>query len=727
MACRILLQGQADARDNGIWLVTTGKPTRPLDFEDGNHVSGVYVFVDQGYDFIDRSFVCTTDKGSDTVGANHLEFQQFGARPAAYSGEGLNIGPENKLYVDHSFIPYLAKPNTFTQTNIFQKAVTARETLQVDGAITLNNSLNVADGKSATLGGSLQVKGATNLDDALTVEDGKSATLGGSLQVKGVTGLEDALTVADRKSATLGGSLQVKGITNLDDVLTVADGKSATLGGSLQVKGATNLDDALTVADGKSATLGGSLQVKGVTGLDDALTVADGKSATLGGSLQVKGVTGLDDALTVADGKSAALGGSLQVKGVTGLDDALTVADGKSATLGGSLQVKGATNLDDALTVVDGKSATLGGSLQVKGATNLDDALTVADEISTTLGGSLQVKGVTGLEDALTVADGKSATLGGSLQVKGITNLDDAVTVADGKSATLGGSLQVKGATNLDDALTVEDGKSATLGGSLQVKGVTGLYLYGSRVLWVKENNTYQIMTQTDFKTQFAHLTCRYLPRSRAGKAIECTGSAVELWLSNPEKWHLPANLCPRIVRIEKRWAAPTARKPIKYGLSCISERHWVFNEARELAAYYLAESLMYKDLSYDELGHHPDVQFFENFLEKLILELQICEYNLNWLAHFVQYPGVLPLTFLFLISEFHGVGKNVYTSFIVAMVGFMDCFLTERINGSASGGSFTACKYSWTVVVASASASKLVSGPRRAVLPSVSTYSAQH
>ena len=205
-------------------------------------------------------------------------------------------------------------------------------------------------------------------------------------------------------------------------------------------------------------------------------------------------------------------------------------------------------------------------------------------------------------------------------------------------------------------------------------------YLYGSKVLWVKENNTYQIMTQTDFKTQFAHLTCRYLSRSRAGKAIECTGSAVELWLSNPEKWHLPANLCPRIVRIEKRWAAPTARKPIKYGLSCISERHWVFNEARELAAYYLAESLMYKDLSYDELGHHPDVQFFENFLEKLILEPQICEYNLNWLAHFVQYLGVLPLTFLFLISEFHGVGKNVYTSFIVAMVGFMDCFLTERV-----------------------------------------------
>ena len=104
---RILLQGQADARDNGIWLVTTGKPTRPLDFEDGNHVSGVYVLVDQGYDFIDRSFVCTTDKGSDTVGANHLEFQQFGARPAAYSGEGLNIGPENKLYVDHSFISHV--------------------------------------------------------------------------------------------------------------------------------------------------------------------------------------------------------------------------------------------------------------------------------------------------------------------------------------------------------------------------------------------------------------------------------------------------------------------------------------------------------------------------------------------------------------------------------------------------------------------------------------------
>ena len=44
---RILLQGKADAKDNGIWLVTTGKPTRPLDFQDENHVSGIYVFVDQ--------------------------------------------------------------------------------------------------------------------------------------------------------------------------------------------------------------------------------------------------------------------------------------------------------------------------------------------------------------------------------------------------------------------------------------------------------------------------------------------------------------------------------------------------------------------------------------------------------------------------------------------------------------------------------------------------------
>ena len=103
---RVLLIGQQNAVENGIYVVTTNGLVRADDMVNGTTASGVYVFIDEGVTYMDRSFVCITDRvdtnnaPSSIVGTFALEWVQFGARPTALAGNGLALGNANQLDVN---------------------------------------------------------------------------------------------------------------------------------------------------------------------------------------------------------------------------------------------------------------------------------------------------------------------------------------------------------------------------------------------------------------------------------------------------------------------------------------------------------------------------------------------------------------------------------------------------------------------------------------------------
>ena len=132
---RFLLIGQQEAKENGIWVISeNGDPIRPSDFANDSNASGVYCFVDEGSEYLDRSFICISNTGSDRVGVNDLQWVQFGARPSAMAGYGLKVGSGNEMDVDNLVIPTLSDNNTFAGTqNSFDNNLLVGGALNVSG------------------------------------------------------------------------------------------------------------------------------------------------------------------------------------------------------------------------------------------------------------------------------------------------------------------------------------------------------------------------------------------------------------------------------------------------------------------------------------------------------------------------------------------------------------------------------------------------------------------
>lgn len=141
---RLLLAGQTNPVENGVYVVAaSGAPARTADIPVGLHASGLYVFVDQGTTYLDRSFVCTADKNVDVVGTDALPWVQFGARPSAYKGFGLAMGAANALDVDYTVIPVLANTQTFTGNNTFSGTVVVNNTITTNSTLTAPKVTNL--------------------------------------------------------------------------------------------------------------------------------------------------------------------------------------------------------------------------------------------------------------------------------------------------------------------------------------------------------------------------------------------------------------------------------------------------------------------------------------------------------------------------------------------------------------------------------------------------------
>jgi len=87
---RVLLMGQDDAVQNGIWQVQSGSWTRPDDFAAGTHGSSAFCFVEGGDTYADNGFTCATDAPDDVIGSNPLIFTQFTGAGEILTGPGIS-------------------------------------------------------------------------------------------------------------------------------------------------------------------------------------------------------------------------------------------------------------------------------------------------------------------------------------------------------------------------------------------------------------------------------------------------------------------------------------------------------------------------------------------------------------------------------------------------------------------------------------------------------------
>ena len=86
---RVLVKDQADATENGIYVVAaSGAPARAADAGQGDLTGGSFVFVEEGSVNADTGFVCNTD-GVPTLGTDDVSFTQFSGGGAIIAGEGL--------------------------------------------------------------------------------------------------------------------------------------------------------------------------------------------------------------------------------------------------------------------------------------------------------------------------------------------------------------------------------------------------------------------------------------------------------------------------------------------------------------------------------------------------------------------------------------------------------------------------------------------------------------
>jgi len=73
---RILIKSQIDAKENGVYLVNSvGSPTRADDFATDINVNGFMVYAEQGSEYIDTMWICTSPKGNDTIGTDNIIFK----------------------------------------------------------------------------------------------------------------------------------------------------------------------------------------------------------------------------------------------------------------------------------------------------------------------------------------------------------------------------------------------------------------------------------------------------------------------------------------------------------------------------------------------------------------------------------------------------------------------------------------------------------------------------
>jgi len=115
---RVLLVGQTNPVENGLWLAQSGSWTRPADFANGSTADEAYVLILAGNTYAGSSWLCSTPHA--IVGTDPIEFQEF-SLPNQITGANVGTGTgqvyQSKTGVTLNFRTLLDGQYTVITTN----------------------------------------------------------------------------------------------------------------------------------------------------------------------------------------------------------------------------------------------------------------------------------------------------------------------------------------------------------------------------------------------------------------------------------------------------------------------------------------------------------------------------------------------------------------------------------------------------------------------------------
>jgi hypothetical protein len=376
---RVLLNGQTDPIENGLWLVQVGAWTRPTDFSNGTTAGSAYVLITSGTVFAGTSWVCATPTA--IIGTDSISFAQF-SEQSSITGANVGVGAgqifRDKIGNTLNF-KTIAAGTHITVTNNTNDVTIGTDATSANTASTIV----ARDGSGNFAAGTITAALAGNATTATTATNFSGSLVG---NVTGTQGATVVATVGGQSAANVAsGVVAANAATDTNTASTIvkrdASGNFAagTITASLTGNVTGNLTgNATTATTATTATnFTGSL-VGDVTGTQGATVVS-----TVGGQTAsaVAAATVLANAATSANTASTIVrrdaSGNFSATTITaalsGNATTATTATNFSGSLVGDVTgTQGAT----VVSTVGGQSAAnvASGAVLANAATNLNTA-----------------------------------------------------------------------------------------------------------------------------------------------------------------------------------------------------------------------------------------------------------------------------------------------------------------------------------------------------------------
>ena len=169
---RILLLGQTNSTENGVWIV--GSPVvRSVDMAIGMTAAGVVIVVTEGLKLGDRIFMCTNSKGQDTIGTHALSFAVVGHSLQQLAGVGL-ASNSSSMMLDVTTDNVTLQVNQNDAVEVKNSGITnakiADSTIENIKLVNKTVTVNTATGSGLLGGAAVPLGGNTSLSvDSTTI------------------------------------------------------------------------------------------------------------------------------------------------------------------------------------------------------------------------------------------------------------------------------------------------------------------------------------------------------------------------------------------------------------------------------------------------------------------------------------------------------------------------------------------------------------------------------